>query len=100
MAARTLQHQFPAIISRPVKKLDEVGNVLRNLIDPFERFRRATAIAVNDHANLLDGLQLPVLTDSTRGSPGTKGRLIFNDDDGQLNVDDGTNWTLPDGTTT
>jgi len=25
---------------------------------------------------------------------------IFNTDDGQLNIDDGTNWTLPDGSTT
>jgi hypothetical protein len=41
-----------------------------------------------------------VYTDSTRGSAGRAGRIIFNSGDGQLNVDDGTNWTLPDGTTT
>ena len=46
------------------------------------------------------GLIVPTKTDTTRGSPGQKGRIIFNDDDGKLNVDDGTNWTLPDGTTT
>jgi len=39
-------------------------------------------------------------TDSNRGAAGTAGRIIFNTDDGQLNIDDGTNWTLPDGTTT
>ena len=39
-------------------------------------------------------------TDATRGSAGTAGRIIFNTDDGQINIDDGTNWTLPDGTTT
>jgi hypothetical protein len=43
---------------------------------------------------------LPSDTDAARGAAGTAGRVIFNTDDGQLNVDDGTNWTLPDGTTT
>ncbi len=38
--------------------------------------------------------------DAGRPSAGTAGRVIFNTDDGQLNIDDGTNWTLPDGTTT
>jgi hypothetical protein len=45
-------------------------------------------------------LQLPVFTDGTRPAAGTAGRLIFNSDDGLINIDDGTNWTLPDGTTT
>ena len=45
-------------------------------------------------------LQVPVKTDGTRGAAGTAGRIIFNSGDGQLNIDDGTNWTLPDGTTT
>lgn len=39
-------------------------------------------------------------TDASRPAAGKQGRMIFNSDDGQLNVDDGTNWTLPDGTTT
>jgi hypothetical protein len=43
---------------------------------------------------------LPTYTNATRPAPGTAGRLIFNSDDGQINIDDGTNWTLPDGTTT
>lgn len=43
---------------------------------------------------------LPVLTDGTRPAAGTAGRIFFNSTDGQLNIDDGTNWTLPDGTTT
>ena len=47
-----------------------------------------------------DYLQVPVKTDATRVAAGTAGRIIFNTDDGQLNIDDGTNWTLPDGTTT
>jgi len=43
---------------------------------------------------------LPSQTDGNRGAAGTAGRIIFNTDDGQLNIDDGSNWTLPDGTTT
>jgi len=43
---------------------------------------------------------LPVLTDGTRPAAGTAGRMFFNSTDGQLNIDNGTNWTLPDGTTT
>lgn len=42
----------------------------------------------------------PQATDATRGAAGQSGRVIFNTDDGQLNVDDGTNWTLPDGSVT
>jgi hypothetical protein len=45
-------------------------------------------------------MQVGVFTDANRGAAGTAGRIIFNSDDGQLNIDDGTNWTLPDGTTT
>lgn len=43
---------------------------------------------------------VPVYSDTTRPSAGQVGRVIFNTTDGQLNIDDGTNWTLPDGTTT
>lgn len=39
-------------------------------------------------------------TDGTRPVAGTAGRIIFNTTDGQLNIDNGTNWTLPDGTVT
>lgn len=49
---------------------------------------------------LITGMLLPVKTDSTRGDAGTAGRVIFNSGDGQLNIDNGTNWTLPDGTVT
>lgn len=44
--------------------------------------------------------KVPVKSDGTRGAAGTAGRVIFNTTDGQLNIDNGTNWTLPDGTTT
>lgn len=41
----------------------------------------------------------PKRSDNTRGSAGRAGRVVFNTDSGLLNIDDGTNWTLPDGTT-
>ena len=49
---------------------------------------------------ILSTMQLPVQSDATRGSPGLEGRIIFNDDDGLINLDDGTQWTLADGTPT
>ena len=45
-------------------------------------------------------LNAKVYTDANRPAAGATGKIIFNSDDGQLNIDDGTNWTLPDGTTT
>lgn len=39
-------------------------------------------------------------TDANRGAAGTAGRIIFNTDDGAINVDNGTNWTDAQGTTT
>lgn len=55
--------------------------------DPLRLTRRPTNVA-------------PSYTDSLRPTAGVAGRIIFNTDDGQLNVDDGTSWTLPDGTST
>lgn len=51
-------------------------------------------------ANASGDLIVQSYTDGTRPAAGTAGRIIFNTTDGQLNIDDGTNWTLPDGTTT
>ena len=45
-------------------------------------------------------LKLKVYTDATRPTPGTAGRIIYNSTDGNLNIDNGTNWILPDGTAT
>lgn len=45
-------------------------------------------------------LLMGVFSDANRGSAGTAGRVIFNTTDNNLNIDDGTNWILPDGTTT
>lgn len=49
---------------------------------------------------IMSSLQTPIKTDATRGGADEPGRVIYNEDDGQLNIADGTNWTLPDGTTT
>lgn len=45
-------------------------------------------------------LTVPVYNDSTRPTANKQGRIIYNTDDGQLNIDTGSDWTLPDGTTT
>jgi len=45
-------------------------------------------------------LTIDLFTDATRGAAGTAGRIIFNSTDANLNIDDGTNWILPDGTVT
>lgn len=39
-------------------------------------------------------------TDANRPNANQAGRVIFNTDDGNLNICDGANWLLPDGTTT
>lgn len=100
MTAKRFSTQFPAFLFRNINDLKSLNAFFREFIRAIEDYRIRTAIIIADHADLLDGFQLPVKTDATRGSAGTKGIIIFNDDDGQMNVDDGTNWTLPDGTTT
>lgn len=45
-------------------------------------------------------LTIGVYADGSRPAAGTAGRVIFNTTDANLNIDDGTNWILPDGTTT
>jgi len=60
------------------------------------------SIARGGNITMLDQkmMQFGTYTDAQRPAAGTAGRIIFNTDDGQLNIDDGTNWTLPDGTIT
>lgn len=48
----------------------------------------------------MTSMQLPVLDDATRGDPGNEGRIIYNTDDGQINIDTGSDWTLSDGSVT
>lgn len=44
---------------------------------------------------------LPIYTDATRPTPSiTAALVIYNSDDGNLNIANGTNWILPDGTVT
>ena len=45
-------------------------------------------------------LRFWVTNDAGRPAAGVQGRVFFNSDDGNLNIDDGTNWILPDGTIT
>lgn len=45
-------------------------------------------------------IEMAVLTDCTRGCPGTAGRVIFNSTDGNLNMDNGCAWILPNGCVT
>lgn len=42
-------------------------------------------------------LVLPRFTDVERPAAGRAGRILFNTDDGNLNIDDGSGWILPDG---
>lgn len=52
------------------------------------------------HSGIVGAANVPLFSDGTRGDAGIAGRVIFNTTDGNLNIDDGTNWILPDGTTT
>jgi hypothetical protein len=47
-----------------------------------------------------DGIYYPSHSDATRGVSATAGRTIYNTTDGNLNVDTGAGWILPDGTAT
>lgn len=100
MAAKRIPSQYPAFVVRAVKSFDDVDKVIRDITAGIEAFRIRLSDIIGDHADLLDGPQMPVKTDASRGAAGTAGLVIFNSDDGQLNIDDGTNWTLPDGTAT
>lgn len=41
-----------------------------------------------------------VFTDAARPAAGIAGRVIYNSDDGNLNIDTGSQWVTPDGTIT
>jgi hypothetical protein len=65
------------------------------------QFRRIMERALQDLSAVLAEIARgpAVLTDTTRGEP-VRGRVIFNVDDGLLNIGNGMDWTLPDGSTT
>lgn len=82
-----------------VASVNRVG--LRILSNPSGGSGINAALWVTAGRSQFDGIvTLPRNTNANRGAAGEAGRIIFNTDDGQLNVDDGTNWTLPDGTVT
>lgn len=70
-------------------------NIIKDVIRRLNDLEKKRGVVDGD-----GNLVVRTYTDATRPSAGTAGRVIFNSDDGKLNIDDGTNWTLPDGTTT
>lgn len=103
MTHKHMPPNYPTIMLRELNSFEELNSFLREFVRNIEEIRLIASEVTESHATSLDAYEngeMPVLTDATRGSPGTAGRVIFNTDDGQLNIDDGTNWTLPDGTTT
>lgn len=67
------------------------------------KWASADLLATDDSFSVLGSyLKPPVKTDANRGSAATAGAgaVIYNSTDGKLNVSNGTDWTLPDGTTT
>lgn len=64
------------------------------------RFFQTLSNSLNEMSDETGAFQFPVFTDANRPLPGTAGRVIFNTTDGNLNIDNGTNWILPDGTIT
>lgn len=66
-------------------------------------FRRAVSNVLSRIAQEIGNVnEMPSFSDADRPGAGdvTAGTVIWNTDDSQLNISDGTNWTLPDGTTT
>ncbi len=49
---------------------------------------------------LTNHVRLPNKSDASRGAASLAGRIIYNTSDGKINIDNGTNWTLADGTVT
>lgn len=83
------------------------GNSYEFYIDDVEIFigGEVTAFADNSRSgdfSAAEAFTVISRTDATRGTASQMptGTIIFNTDDGQLNISDGTNWTLPDGTIT
>ncbi|MBL4699979.1 MAG: hypothetical protein JKX85_01865 [Phycisphaeraceae bacterium] len=77
---------WPAIPHRKLAEVTMLAGVITTILD-----RRSEG---------LSDVIMPTYTDATRPAAGYAGRVIFNTDDAQLNIDTGTVWTLPDGTTT
>ena len=77
---------WPAITHVKLAEVTLVDGVITAILD-----RRVEGLS--DHL-------LPVYDDAGRPAAGYAGRMIFNSDDTNLNIDTGSAWILPDGTTT
>ena len=69
-------------------------------LDERGKFELAWHMWINDVQAKINDPVLPSYTDTTRPDPDVAGTQIWNTDDGQMNIADGTNWTLPDGSIT
>lgn len=67
---------------------------------PQTELRKEWADWFNKLWAIVSGLEVPTFTDATRGDSGRPGRVIFNSDDGTLNIDDGTQWIDQTGAAT
>lgn len=56
MAARKLPTQFPAIVTREIKDLDEANRTIQMLTRTVEELRRQLIVVVNDHADRITTL--------------------------------------------
>lgn len=62
--------------------------------------RDAAGVVRVSNAVMANEIRLVAKTDANRPAAGIAGRVIYNSDDGNLNIDTGTQWVLPDGTIT
>jgi hypothetical protein len=97
--------------NKAMLKLDSNGKVgigIASSTRPTDDFQVDVSSTFNDTIDFNGGasidssgdLVVQTYSDGTRPSAGTAGRIIFNSDDGNLNIDNGSGWILPDGTTT
>ena len=84
--------------TKDVTRFDEGGvATLKEILDKIQR------LSINTLGDTMKGpLGFKSYTDTNRptASDQEAGTAIWNSDDGKLNISDGTDWTLPDGTTT
>lgn len=67
---------------------------------PAARNEAARSISWNQNSEAFEfshGVGLPVHTTADRPAPGVPGKLIFNADHRNINIDTGAGWILPDG---
>lgn len=62
--------------------------------------RHAAGVVKSNNALMANEVRLVPYTDATRPAAGIAGRVIYNSDDGNLNIDTGSQWVTPDGVIT